>query len=83
MIQSIGLIGFNFLIGWANDVSHASAAHPAGYSLGMGLFTLTALLGFLFACLLRRSERSASGHGLEHPSGRKPAPSSLTLGGYR
>ena len=72
MIQSAGLIGFNFLIGWANDLSKASAGNPSGYNLGMWLFTATGLLGFLFAFLLRRSELGPQGHGLEFPSGRKP-----------
>ena len=49
---------------------------------GIGSF-LFILLGFLFACLLRRSERSAKGHGLEFPSGRRPLPPPLTGGGYR
>src|SRR5207245_4616904 len=29
MIQNIGLFGFNLLIDWANDYSHASADNPA------------------------------------------------------
>jgi MFS family permease len=72
MIQSIGLIGFNFLIGWANDISKASAVNPAGYNLGMWLFSAIGLLGFLFAFLLRRSEMGPHAHGLEFPSGRRP-----------
>jgi MFS family permease len=35
MIQNIGLFGFNIAIGWANDFSKASTAHPEGYHLGM------------------------------------------------
>jgi MFS family permease len=72
LIQSIGLTGFNFLIGWANDFSQASVAHPSGYNLGMWLFSATGLLAFLFALLLRRSEMGPHGHGLEFPSGAKP-----------
>jgi MFS family permease len=71
LVQSIGLAGFNVLIGWANDFSHASAANPLGYNLGMWLFSATGLLGFLFAFLLRRSEMGPGGHGLEFPSGCK------------
>ena len=63
LVQSIGLTGFNFLIGWANDVSRASAANPSGYDLGMGLFTLTSLLGFLFAFLLLRHEKGSARRG--------------------
>jgi MFS family permease len=72
LVQSIGLTGFNFLIGWANDVSGASAANPSGYNLGLWLFSATSLLAFLFAFLLRRSEMGPQGHGLEFPSGCKP-----------
>src|SRR3989440_1952375 len=35
MIQNIGLAGFNLLVGWANDYSHASVSNPDGYRLGM------------------------------------------------
>src|SRR5574338_374854 len=34
MIQNIGLFGFNLIIGYANDLSGASASNPAGYNLG-------------------------------------------------
>ena len=65
MIQNIGLAGFNFAIGWANDVSAASAANPGGYALGMWIFSVLGFLGFLFAWLLRRSETGPEAHGLE------------------
>jgi hypothetical protein len=65
MIQNIGLAGFNFLIGWANDYAGASRAHPGGYGLGMWLFSSLGLLGFLFAFLLRRAETGPHAHGLE------------------
>ncbi len=58
MIQQIGLAGFNLLIGWANDWS-------GGYVLGMWIFSSLGFFGLLFAFLLRRSEMSAGGHGLE------------------
>lgn len=58
MIQNIGLAGFNFLIGWANDYS-------GGYSLGMWIFSSLGFFGLLFAYLLRKSEMSPNGHGLE------------------
>ncbi|MDP4275711.1 MAG: MFS transporter [Bacteroidota bacterium] len=64
MIQNIGLAGFNLLIGWANDYSQASAVHPAGYHLGMWIFSACGFLGLFFAFMLRASERSNS-HGLE------------------
>jgi len=58
LIQNIGLAGFNFLIGWANDYS-------GGYNLGMWIFSLLGFLGMLFAFLLRKNELGPSGQGLE------------------
>lgn len=65
MIQNIGLFGFNLLIGFANDFSGASAENPAGYNLGMWIFSILGFLGLLFAFLLRKSETGPTGHGLE------------------
>ncbi|MCU1298131.1 MAG: major facilitator superfamily transporter [Acidobacteriaceae bacterium] len=65
MIQNIGLAGFNLLIGWANDRSGADASNPAGYHLGMWIFSILGFLGVLFAFLLRQRETSSQGHGLE------------------
>jgi len=65
LIQNIGLAGFNFLIGWANDFSGASAGNPGGYALGMWIFSSLGLIGFLFAYLLRRRETGPYAHGLE------------------
>ncbi|HEX8713398.1 MAG TPA: MFS transporter [Terracidiphilus sp.] len=65
MIQNIGLAGFNFLIGWANDHAGASAANPNGYRLGMEIFSILGFLGVLFALLLRQRETGTHGHGLE------------------
>ncbi|MBI3585671.1 MAG: MFS transporter [Ignavibacteriales bacterium] len=65
LIQNIGLAGFNFLIGWANDYSAASATNPNGYALGMWIFSMLGFVGFLFAFLLRRSETGPHAHGLE------------------
>jgi MFS family permease len=73
LIQSLGLTGFNFLIGWANDAQRASEANPAGYRLGMWLFSGSVLLGLGFAILLWLRERGPSGHGLESASGRRRA----------
>ncbi|HOI29964.1 MAG TPA: MFS transporter [Melioribacteraceae bacterium] len=58
MIQNIGLAGFNFMIGWANDFS-------GGYTLGMWIFSSLGFFGLLFALLLRRSEMGPGSHGLE------------------
>ncbi len=65
MIQNMGLAGFNLAIGWANDTSHASAANPGGYALGMWIFSGLGFLGVLFAFLLRRRETGDHAHGLE------------------
>lgn len=65
MIQNIGLAGFNFLIGWENDHSAASAANPNGYRLGMWTFSVIGFLAMLFAFLLHERESGPHGHGLE------------------
>jgi MFS family permease len=65
LIQNIGLAGFNLLIGWANDISGASAQNPEGYNLGMWIFSSLGLFGLLFAWLLRRRETGPHAHGLE------------------
>ncbi len=65
MIQNIGLAGFNFLIGWANDFGGASASNPTGYRLGMQIFSVLGFLGVFFAFLLRQRETGPHGHGLE------------------
>lgn len=65
LIQNIGLAGFNFLIGWANDHAAASAVHPTGYRLGMWIFSSLGFFGFLFAYLLRRAETGPDAKGLE------------------
>jgi MFS family permease len=65
MIQNIGLFGFNLLIGWANDYGHASAENPAGYRLGMWIFSILGFLGVFFAFLLHKREIGPHGHGLE------------------
>lgn len=68
MIQNVGLAGFNFLIGWANDYSGASAANPSGYNLGMWIFSMLGIFGLIFSFLLRKAETGPNGHGLEKPA---------------
>jgi MFS family permease len=65
MIQNIGLFGLNLLIGWANNFARADASNPAGYRLGMWIFSVLGLLGVLFAFLLHEREIGPHGHGLE------------------
>ena len=65
MIQNIGLFGFNWMIGAANDYSGASAVNPGGYAMGMWIFSVLGFLGFFFAFMLRREEMGPHSHGLE------------------
>lgn len=65
MIQNIGLFGFNILVGWANTHSGADASNPAGYRLGMWIFSCLGFFGLFFAFLLRQREIGPHGHGLE------------------
>jgi len=65
MIQNIGLVGFNLVVGWANDYSHAGVDNPTGYNLGMWIFSILGFLGLTFAFLLRQRELGPHGHGLE------------------
>jgi MFS family permease len=65
MIQNIGLFGFNLMIGWANDYSHAGAGNPHGYNLGMWIFSVLGFLGLFCSFLLRQRELGPHGHGLE------------------
>ena len=65
MIQNIGLAGFNFLIGWENDLAGASATNPHGYRLGMWTFSIIGFLSMGCAFLLHARETGPHGHGLE------------------
>ena len=65
LIQQIGMALFPLLIGAANDFTGASATNPGGYHLGMWIFSILGILGLIFAYLLRKSELSPAGHGLE------------------
>ena len=58
MIQNIGLAGFNFMIGFVNDIS-------GGYIAGMWIFSSLGFFGLFFAFLLRKRETGPHGHGLE------------------
>ena len=65
LIQQIGVFAFNYLLGWSNDISGASAENPGGYAMGMWILSILGIIGFIFAYLLRREEKSENGHGLE------------------
>jgi len=65
LIQQIGFFILNLLIGKANDYSGAGLSNPAGYSLGMWIFSILGFLGMALAILLRLRETGPQGHGLE------------------
>lgn len=71
LIQQIGVAGFNWMIGVANDSQGASAANPEGYQLGMLIFSVLGFLGLFFAYKLRKAETGPNSHGLENPSGHR------------
>ena len=65
LIQQIGVFAFNYLLGWSNDISGASAENPDGYAMGMWILSILGIIGFIFAYLLRKNELGENGHGLE------------------
>jgi MFS family permease len=65
LIQQIGFFALNLMIGKANDYSQAGLANPAGYGLGMWIFSILGFVGLAFAILLRIREMGPRGHGLE------------------
>jgi MFS family permease len=65
LVQQIGVAFFAYLIGWANEYSKASETNPAGYNLGMWMFSAFGIAGLIFTYFLRKVERSPKGHGLE------------------
>ena len=65
LIQQVGVAGFNWMIGAANDYTGASVTNPGGYELGMWIFSVLGIFGFVFAFLLRKTENGPKGHGLE------------------
>lgn len=71
LIQQLGVTGFVWLVGKANDVSQASAENPEGYQMGMWVFSVLGIVGLVFSYLLYKSEKGPKGHGLELPSGAK------------
>jgi MFS family permease len=65
MIQNIGMAGFNYALGWANDHAHAGADNPAGYNLMLRILIIVGCVAVFFAFLLRQRETGPQGHGLE------------------
>ncbi|MEE9430750.1 MAG: MFS transporter [Melioribacteraceae bacterium] len=68
LIQQLGLFAFNYLLGWSNDISGASATNPEGYAMGMWILSILGIIGMFFAYLLRKEELGPNGHGLEKGS---------------
>jgi MFS family permease len=65
MVQNIGLMTFNLVVGGLNDAYGASAANPRGYMPMLWTFMLLSLCGLVFAGLLRQRELGPHGHALE------------------
>jgi len=65
MVQNIGLMTFNLVVGGLNDAYGASAANPRGYMPMLWTFMLLSLGGLVFAGLLRQRELGPHGHALE------------------
>lgn len=65
LVQQLGVMAMNWMLGWANDSSAASATNPSGYGLGMWTLSTLGFAGILFAWLLRREETGPHAHGLE------------------
>ena len=65
LIEQMGFFALNLLIGKANDYQHAGLEHVEGYRLGLLIFSLISVAGFVFAVLLRRRETGPHNHGLE------------------
>ena len=57
-LQNVGLFAANLIAGGINDVSHASAANPGGYTPMLWFFGLVSLAAFLCATLLWWRERA-------------------------
>jgi MFS family permease len=74
MVQNIGLVIFNLVAGWLNDMHAAGPQNPGGYLPMLWLFMLLSLFGFVFAAALWRRETGPHGHGLEsvRPAGAQP-----------
>ena len=56
LIQNIGLAGFNYVIGFSNDIFAAGPANAAGYIPGMWIFSILGFVGCFFAFMLHKNE---------------------------
>src|SRR5690606_3071230 len=73
LCQQVGVALVPLVVGRFNTAFGAGPEHPAGYAPGMWFYTALAALGLLFSYLLWRAESVPAAHGLEYPSGEKPA----------
>jgi MFS family permease len=71
VVQQVGLVGANLLIGWTNDRWLADAANPAGYRSSMWIFTAFAIVAAFAAIVLRWVETGPHAHGLETLTARR------------
>jgi MFS family permease len=69
--QQVGWAAMSWGIGIVNDIAHAGRENPSGWLPSMGMLAGLAFLGFVFSFLLWKTERGASGHGLDrvNPTG--------------
>jgi MFS family permease len=68
MVQNVGLVTFNVMIGYMNDANGAGADNPSGYFPMMYVFSALGFFALAFALILRRNERGPHAHGLEFGS---------------
>jgi MFS family permease len=65
LLQQVGFLIFNALIGPTKDYGHAGLDNFNGYALGMWCFSVLGFLALFFAILLRQRETGPEAHGLE------------------
>jgi predicted MFS family arabinose efflux permease len=65
LIQNVGLMSLNFVVGAANDAAGASAANPSGYGPMIWIFSGLAVIALAFSVLLWLEEKGPRAHGLE------------------
>jgi MFS family permease len=63
--QQLGWAAMSSGLGLVNDLSKASSENPSGWLPAMWMLAGLSSVGFVFSFLLWRSERGASGHGLD------------------
>jgi predicted MFS family arabinose efflux permease len=64
LLQQLAVWLTSALLGWSNELAHASAHNPSGYALGMWLLSALSVLGLLCGVFLLLRERGPHSHGL-------------------